>query len=285
MARIPVLTLLVASLAACSSPPPTASSPPANQAAAAPVATAPPPAATQPPDAKAVNPAAIQALKDMGAYLQTLNQFEVFIELSGERVLADGEKLQHTATSDLDVHRPNKLRAQMRSARSQRDLVYDGKTVTMYYPDQKYYSQVSFTDNLGDLADRLRARYGVELPSADLFTWGTPAAPTDNIESAMYAGQDIIGGELCDHYAFRQGQIDWQIWIAAGGRPLPRKLVITNRADEARPQSVTHYKWNLHPKFRDSSFAFTPPAGAKKAEFVPLKNQPAQQNPQGQQQQ
>ena len=30
----------------------------------------------------------------------------------------------------------------------------------------------------------------------------------------MNAGQDFIGGEICDHYAFRQGKIDWQIWIA-----------------------------------------------------------------------
>lgn len=72
----------------------------------------------------------------------------------------------------------------------------------------------------------------------------------DNIESAMNAGQDIVGGELCDHYAFRQDQVDWQIWIATGSRPLPRKLVITSRANEARPQSVTQYRWNLIPKLR-----------------------------------
>ncbi|WP_042885354.1 DUF2092 domain-containing protein [Cupriavidus necator] len=269
MPRIPLLSLLVVSLAACSSSPPTApgSTAPPQMASAAPA-----PSAAQ-PDAKAVDQAAVQALKDMGAYLQSLKQFEVFVELSGERVLTDGQKLQHTATADLDVQRPNKLRAQMRSARSQRDLIYDGKTVTLYVPQQKYYSKAGFTENLGILVARLRDRFGVEIPSADLFLWGTPDAPLDRLESAMNAGQDIIGGELCDHYAFRQGQIDWQIWIASGGRPLPRKLVITNRADEARPQSVTLLKWNVNPKLRDSLFAFTPPAGAREAEFVPLKNQ------------
>ena len=30
----------------------------------------------------------------------------------------------------------------MRSARSQRELIYDGKTVTLYTPAQKYYSTV-----------------------------------------------------------------------------------------------------------------------------------------------
>jgi len=34
----------------------------------------------------------------------------------------------------------------------------------------------------------------------------------------MNAGQDFIDEDLCDHYAFRQGQIDWQIWITAGSK-------------------------------------------------------------------
>jgi len=271
MPRILALSLLAVALAACSSTPPAPSSAPANPPAAA-AAPAPTQASPAQPDANAVDPAAIKALQDMGASLQSLKQFEVAISLTGERVLQDGQKLQHTASADLDVVRPNKIRAQMRSARSQRDLIYDGKTVTLYQPEQKYYSQAQFSENLTALVDQLRERYGVEVPSADLFLWGTPAAPLDNMTSAMNAGQDIIAGDLCDHYAFRQGQFDWQIWISAGARPLPRKLVITNRTDEARPQSITLYKWNLNPKFGNATFAFTPPPGAKSAEFVPLKS-------------
>ena len=126
------------------------------------------------PAASAVDPASIQALKDMGAFLQTLKRFRVSTELTGERVLADGQKLQHTATAVMDVERPNKIRALMHSARSEREIVYDGKTVTLYTPAQKYYSTVEFTDTIGKLIERLEERYGVELPLSDLFLWGTP---------------------------------------------------------------------------------------------------------------
>jgi len=221
--------------------------------------------------ASAVDPAAIQALKDMGAFLQTLKRFRVSTELTGERVLADGQKLQHTATADLEVERPYKLRTLMHSARSQRELVYDGKTVTLYTPAQKYYSTVEFTGTIGELINRLEERYGIEFPLEDLFLFGTPAAPLDKIESAMNAGQDFIGDDLCDHYAFRQAKVDWQIWITTGSRPLPRKIVITNRADEARPQSVHLIDWNLKPTFKDTVFKFTPPKGASKIEIVPVK--------------
>jgi hypothetical protein len=77
----------------------------------------------------------------------------------------------------------------------------------------------------------------------------------------MNAGQDFIDDELCDHYAFRQGKADWQIWIAAGSKPLPRKLVITSRTDEARPQSVHMIDWNLKPTFKDTVFKFASAQG------------------------
>jgi hypothetical protein len=223
------------------------------------------------PAANLVDPAAVQALKDMGAYLQTLKRFQVSTDLTAERVLADGQKLQHTAAAELQVERPNKLRVAMRSSRSQRELTYDGKVVTLYTPAQKYYSTIPFTDTLGELVNRLKDKYDVELPLYDMFVWGTPGASFDQIDSAMNAGQDYIGDDLCDHYAFRQALFDWQIWITTGSRPLPRKLVITSRADDARPQSVSLIEWNLKPTFADSVFKFVPPKGAKAIEIVPRK--------------
>lgn len=229
------------------------------------------PAGTAKPAMNTVDPASIQALKDMGTYLMTLKRFRVSTEVTGERVLADGQKLQHTATAELDVNRPNKMHARLLSARNVRELIYDGKTFTFYAPAQKYYSTVEYVDTLGGLFDRLEERYAVQIPLSDLFALGTPAAAFDKIESAMNAGQDFVDNDLCDHYAYRSGKLDWQIWISTGSKPLPRKVVITNRADEARPQSVTFIDWDLKPTFTDSVFKFVPPKGASRIEMVPRK--------------
>jgi hypothetical protein len=224
------------------------------------------PAGTENP----VDPAAIQALKKMGAHLQSLKRFSVSIDLTGERVLEDGQKLQHTAYAQLDVDRPHQIRAVMRSVRTEREIFYDGKTVALYVPQQKYYSTVAFDGTIAALIGRLNERYGIEFPLGDLFIWGTPDAPVDQFESAMFAGQDYIGSDVTDHFAFRQKDIDWQLWMTTGDKPLPRKLVITRRDDDARPQSVSIIDWTLSPTFKDSVFSFRPPAGAKKIEIVPV---------------
>lgn len=221
--------------------------------------------------APAVDPMAVQALQKMGAHLQSMKRFSVSTDLTGERVLEDGQKLQHTATADLEVDRPNKIRVVMRSARSEREVFYNGTTVWLYTPAQKYYSTVPFDGNLKALVEQFRIRFGVEFPLADLFVWGTPDAPIDQFESAMYAGQDYIGSDVCDHYAFRQQDLDWQIWIKAGASPLPRKLVITRRDDDARPQSSSIIDWNVSPAFTNAVFTFKPPAGTKKIDIIPIK--------------
>jgi hypothetical protein len=185
-------------------------------------------------------------------------------------VLEDGQKLQQSSSAEIQVQRPNKLRAVMRSARAERELIFRDKTVTLFTPALKYYATAETASNIGGMIDQLEARYGVQIPLSDLFLWGTDAAPLDNIESAMNAGQDFIGKDLCDHYAFRQGKVDWQIWITTGEAPLPRKLVITSRTDEARPQSVSYIAWNLKPTFTDAIFKFTPPKGAQAIGIHPL---------------
>jgi len=209
----------------------------------------------------------------MGSYLQTLRRFEVTVDLTGERVLADGQKLTHSAEADLQVARPNRIAVQTSTTAMRRNFYYDGSKIALQFPDSNYYSTVDYSGTLGELIAKLRTSYGVEFPAADLFVLGTPAAPLTNLTSAMNAGQALIDGMVCDHYAFRQPGIDWQIWLTTGSNPVPLKLVITDTTDDARPQSTTHFAWNMKPTFKDSRFTFVPPSGAKAIEMVPVKNQ------------
>jgi len=224
------------------------------------------------PQQSLVDPGAVQALKDMGSSLQALRRYEVSLDLTGERVLADGQKLMHSASADLQVAQPNRVRAVTTTPAMRRVLSYDGKKVTLLFPDANYYSSVDFSGSVGELVARLKSAYGIEFPAADLFAFGTPAAPFDDLQSGLNAGQAVIDGTLCDQYAFRQAGIDWQIWLSTGSNPLPMKLVVTNLSDEARPQSTTVFHWNLKPTFQDASFTFAPPSGAKAIAMTPVKN-------------
>jgi hypothetical protein len=243
-------------------------------------AAAPPPAAaeaTPPRDADAaprtkpgVDPLAIGGLRRMGAFLRTLSSFEVKGQTTVDEVLESGQKFQLGADIDLKVRRPDKLRATIASDRKTRELVYDGKTLTVFGPRNKFYATVDAPPTVMELVRFSAERYGIEFPLADLFVWGTDEEKIDAIQSAIYLGPSRIGGALTDQYAFRQPDVDWQVWIQRGDQALPRKLVITTRTEPSQPQRVSTLEWNLAPKLDDSVFTFVPPEGAKRIELQPI---------------
>jgi hypothetical protein len=77
-----------------------------------------------------------------------------------------------------------------------------------------------------------------------------------------------VGGVTCDHYAYRQPGIDWQVWIQKGDFPLPRRIVVTTTTDEARPQYTSVLSWNLAPSYNEATFSFAPPPGVNKVPFA-----------------
>ena len=89
----------------------------------------------------------------------------------------------------------------------------------------------------------------------------------EGITAAVDLGPASVDGTTCEHYAFHQEGLDWQIWIQQGDFALPRKVVLTTLTDDARPQHTSTWTWNLAPSFDDSSFVFTPPKDAHQISF------------------
>ncbi|MDG1944856.1 MAG: DUF2092 domain-containing protein [Halioglobus sp.] len=210
----------------------------------------------------AVDPATMVALEKMGAYLRSLEAFRVKIITTNDTVLEDGQKIQYENNVDILAKPPNDLRIHTVNDRHERLFFFDGKTFTLWGQRMDYYATVDAPDTIGKLADMLDDKYGMDLPGLDLFRWGTPEMDTKAITGAMDVGSAVIQGTTCQHYIFRQDDIDWQVWIQKGDYPLPRKVVITTRTDDARPQHTAQYQWDLAPSFNDAAFTFNPPKGA-----------------------
>jgi hypothetical protein len=217
-----------------------------------------------------IEPKAMDALRKMGAFLQTLNAFEVNFKVSKDEILESGQKIMVDGTSTLTVQGHDRLHFSTKIDEAHRDLqfFYDGKTFTIYGNTNKFYASVPAPATIHELLDVAQERYDIELPFRDLFIWGTDQADVAVIQSAIYIGPTKIDGVLCDHFAFRNADVDWQIWIQQGEKPLPRKLVITTMDEEQHPQYVSNMSWNLSPNINNKAFTFVPPKDAHKIEFA-----------------
>jgi hypothetical protein len=213
-------------------------------------------------DAKpAVDPAAISALEKMGAFLRTLSEFRATAETTTDEVLSNDQKVQHGGVINVTARRPDRLAASIDTDRKTERIFYDGKTLTIFQPRLGYYAQTPAPPTIHETVDVAEERYGMDFPLADLFAWGTSRARPKDILSATNVGIANIKGTPCDHYAFHQADVDWEVWIERGPRPLPRKEVVTTITEKAQPQYVAVMTWELSPRLDEGMFQFKPPPG------------------------
>lgn len=214
-----------------------------------------------------IDPKAVSALERMSAYLRAQRTMTVTAETTTDEVLDSGQKVQRSGVAILKVSRPDRLRADVVSDRRNEQLFYDGKTFTIYQPALGYYGSFNAPPTLAQLVYEAEQRYGVEMPLADLFAWGTAQSPAANLKGAISVGPSVVKGVKCDHYAFHEADVDWEVCIEQGARPLPLKLVITTTSERTQPQHVAVLGWDLAPRLDESLFTFNPPATAHRIDF------------------
>jgi hypothetical protein len=212
-------------------------------------------------DGPAIEPEATAALQRMGQTLKGLRTFSVKGVASREDVLPQGVKVRRDMVSSLDVARPDHVRAEQTAAGWHRQIVYDGKTVSISSKSAGYYAQTPATATVYQLADRVESEYALDLPLLGLFAWADDAAPRPQLQLARVVGLANVHGVPCDQYVYRQDGMDWQLWIQRGAQALPRRLVVTSTRSDARLQVVEDYDWTLNPPLTANAFVFSPSPG------------------------
>ena len=219
----------------------------------------------------AIDPKADQLLRKMSDYLAGLEQFSVQTENTLEVVLRSGEKIQYDNPADLSMRRPNKLRADRKGDIVNQEFYYDGNTLTLYHKDLNCYATVKAPPTIDETIDFARESLDVYAPGGDLIYKNAYSILTEDVLSGFYVGMSVVGGVKCHHLAFRGNEVDWQIWIGEGDKPLPKKFIVTSKWMTGAPQfTVVTKNWNLSPKLTDDFFTFVPPKGAQKIDFIRL---------------
>jgi hypothetical protein len=227
--------------------------------------------ATAAPDEKKseIEQKAMDALGNMGEFLRTLKSFSINSDISMDEVLLSGQKILITGTSQLTARQPDRLLISKKIDEINQDdrFYYDGKTFTLFGNNNRYYASFKAPETINQLIDLAKARYNIEVPLRDLFAWEADSSQASNIQSALFIDSTEINGILCNHFAFRQKEVDWQIWIEQGETPLPRKLVITSKEEVGQPQYMSTMKWDISPEMSEEMFVFTPPEDANEIQF------------------
>jgi hypothetical protein len=235
---------------------------PASAAGTAPVATETV-AKPQTQDAEAI-------LKNMADFISRTKSFSVTLRDGYDVVQASGQKIGFGEIRQITVERPQNLRVDLtQSDGDKAQLIYNGREIAFASLSDKIYSITPKPGSVDDAVKYLVRDLKLRLPLAMLLLTTLPAELEQRVTAFDYVEFDTITTPPSHHVAARSDAVDFQVWVAAEGDPLPQQIIITYKLEEGQPQFWAEFKnWNLAPSISPSLFVFTPPQGAEKIPFL-----------------
>lgn len=223
-----------------------------------------------PARSQSLDPQATEVLQFMSDYLANTEAFSVNADVDVEVMARTGQKLQFSSYVTLLMQRSTGLYAHRQGPLADAEIFFDGSQINLFGRRINAYVQFPLSGSIDDAIRTLETETGLPLPGADLLFSNPYTVLSEGVESSTYLGTAYIDGIEVHHLAFREADVDWQLWVQTGDRPLPMKYVITTKWLTGAPQYEIRLRdWNTNPRIGADRFTFTAPAGATQLEALP----------------
>jgi hypothetical protein len=222
------------------------------------------------PKAPAGPPHAEDVLRAMSEYLAKAKGYSYHAEVEFDQLLPRGPKIRLSGAVDVSVARPGRFFVDYRDDVQDRVVWFENGRVTLFDPVAGTYAQVSGPKDIDGMVAKLEKEYGVAMPLGELAESDPHAVLTRGVDIAHYVGVHNVEGVHCHHVVLHRSDVDLQVFVEVGEKPLVRKLVFEYPERAGSPQytaSIT--EWSFEPS-KPELFAPKVPKEAAKVDFLPI---------------
>jgi len=216
-------------------------------------------------------PHAEDVLRATSQYLAKQKAFSYHAEVEFDKLLPGGPKVRLSGAVDVAVMRPGSLYVDYRDDVSDRVVWFEGGNVTILDPVAGTYAQVSGPKDIDGMVSKLEKDYGMALPLGELAESDPDKVLSRGVDLAHYVGVHNVEGVFCHHVVLQRKDLDLQVFVEVGDKPLPRKLVFEYPGRAGSPQytaSITEWSFET-PKAE--LFTTKVPKEAAKVDFLPIR--------------
>lgn len=210
------------------------------------------------------DPAAEALVKKMSDYMGGLTSFSADAAVVDEMIMGDGLKLSALRSGAFKLRRPDHFYMARKGTVRDQEIFYDGKRFTVLAKNAGVALELPAEGDVDVVLDKATEVFGAELPGRDLLSVDAYTPLMEPVTASAALGLVDIDGRSCRHLVFRTDEVDWQLWVEEGDRPLPCRYTITSKWTYAAPQySVTFSNWAVDPELADDVFRATIPDGVQ----------------------
>jgi hypothetical protein len=216
-----------------------------------------------------LDPSVAQRMQAMSDLMKSTQTFSFKTVEDQHRVRANGQERDEHYTREVIVHRPDGLWFHRVKEGKSLYVWYDGKTLTARSDSLKVYAQLDMPPTLDEGFDYLASTFHFPMPMGDILYSDPYAAFIGDSTRGKIVGDEEIGGVKCQHLAFTDPVVDFEVWVENGQRPLPCRVNITYKTLDGPPRaSITFSDWNLSPQVPPDQFTASVPSDYRRIPVV-----------------
>jgi len=222
------------------------------------------PKALTPEEARAKGEALLKEMSTNAGALQT------FAYTADERreVVEKGAKVEKHATRRVVMRRPNALTFSTTGDEREGAAWYDGKQVTLVSNRDKVWARGPMPPTLDEALDFISEEYALQMPTADLLYSSPYDAMMTPDTTGGWVDAQKVDTRTCDHLAYRQSIVDWEIWLNQDGR-LPCQVKISYKNEPGQPSvTVVYSSLDRAPQVTDETFAAKIPSDYRRIKIM-----------------
>ncbi len=209
---------------------------------------------------------ALAILKRSSDFMNDQKEFRFEADDDYDSLQKNGMMIEFGSSRSISVRRPDRLRIEVVERSGDRELtVFDGKTLSTFFEDEKAYIQLERAGSLDQIIDFMQDELGASVPLSDFIHSNFYADAIEEIKLGAVVGESTVAGTKCDHVVFLSDELGFQVWIEKGSRPVPRRVSIEFLDAPGTPQYKANLtNWKLGASTPDESFVFQPPPDAER---------------------
>jgi len=206
---------------------------------------------------------AVDVLKSMSAYKASLDRFVIKgVNLTDAR-LGGGLMVTNSTEVKVSMDRPGSLHISSFDGEQHKEIYFHDGTLTVYGTARNFYAQASIPKDIEAALEFALEELDVEAPLMDMIYQDASTHLIGSQDTILYLTDKArVAGADCHHIAIRGSEVDVQLWVEEGDRPLPRKIMITSKWEGGSPRFIANLMWDSNPDFGQEIFEFKPPEGS-----------------------
>lgn len=212
---------------------------------------------------------AIDVLKRMAAFKSSQNEVVIKGVTFTDARLGAGLMVSNAEEVSVSIKRPGSMLITSADGAATKGFYFHDGVFTFFNSATRLYGQADIPKDIEAAMEFALDELGVEAPLLDLIYRDASAHLLTSDETILYLTDKArVGNADCHHMAIRGAEVDVQLWVEEGDRPVTRRLMITSKFEGGSPRFVANLDWDTNPKFKPGLFEFKAPDDAVKIEFI-----------------